>query len=219
MSCRIVTLISGSGSNLQALIDAEAQHELTGASLVGVISNQPNAGGLERAKHAQIPTAVLNHKAFVSRQDYEQALLEKISQWSPDLIVLAGFMRVLTGTFVTPWLGRILNIHPSLLPAYPGLDTHARALAAGDTHHGASIHFVTEALDGGPLIAYGQVPILGSDTAQTLAARVLSIEHQIYPKVVALFAQGRLSYNEGFAMLDGQPISHQGLCWNNGELA
>lgn len=218
MSCRIVVLISGSGSNLQALIDAQQQQQLATGQMVGVLSNQPDAGGLARAKKAGIATAVINHTAFSNRESYDQALLNQMAQWSPDLIVLAGFMRVLTPTFVMPWLGRIINIHPSLLPKYPGLQTHARALAAGDTEHGASVHFVTEALDGGPLIAYGKVPVFPEDSAPELAARVLKIEHMIYPKVVALFTQGRLGYLNGSAQLDGQVISPQGLCWNDGEL-
>jgi len=218
MSCRIVTLISGSGSNLQALIQHQQTGQLGGGELVGVLSNQPNAGGLAHADRAGIPTAVLSHQSFHDRASYDTALLEQIADWSPDLIVLAGFMRILSSTFVTPWLGRLLNIHPSLLPAYPGLNTHARALAAGDLYHGASVHFVTEALDGGPLIAYGKVPIDPQDTPAQLATRVLQIEHQIYPKVVALCAQGRVQYQAGISLLDGKPIPHQGLCWNDGEL-
>lgn len=218
MSCRIVTLISGSGSNLQAFIDAEQKNQLGGAKLVGVISNRLGAGGLARAKQAHIPTSVVGHQSFANRHEYEQALLAQIAQWSPNLIVLAGFMRVLSSTLITPWLGRILNIHPSLLPAYPGLNTHARVLAAGNAYHGASVHFVTETLDGGPVVAYGQVPILTKDTTEKLAARVLAVEHQIYPKTVALFAQGRLAYIQGRARYDGQLLPTRGLCWNEGEL-
>jgi phosphoribosylglycinamide formyltransferase-1 len=218
MSCRIVILISGSGSNLQALIDAQQNDQLSGGRIVGVLSNRADAGGIDRAKRAQIPTAVLSQATFEQRTDYDQALLEIIARWSPDLIVLAGFMRVLSSTFVTPWLGRLINIHPSLLPAFTGLDTHARAIAAGENRHGASVHFVTEALDGGPLIAYGEVPIMEDDSPKRLANRVLAVEHKIYPKVVALFAQNRLGFVEQGVTLDGKLIPKQGLCWNEGEL-
>lgn len=218
MSCRVVVLISGSGSNLQALIDAQHAGLLNDAELVGVLSNRADAGGLARAQHAKIPTIVLPHQSFSERSEYDRALLERIMPWSPHLIVLAGFMRVLTATFVNPWLGRLINIHPSLLPAYPGLNTHARAIAAGDYRHGASVHFVTEALDGGPLIAFGEVPVLPHDSPDELAERVLRIEHKIYPRVVALFAQGRIGYKSHAALLDDHPISQRGLCWNDGEL-
>jgi phosphoribosylglycinamide formyltransferase-1 len=218
MSCRIVTLISGSGSNLQALIDAERADLLGGGHIVGVLSNNADAGGLERAKDAQIPTQVLTHQSFAQRTDYDQALLDLVARWSPDLIVLAGFMRILSARFVTPWLGQLMNIHPSLLPAYPGLNTHSRAIQAGEKRHGASVHFVTEALDGGPLIAFGEVPVMMDDSPESLAARVLKVEHKIYPKVVALFAQGRLGYSQQMAVLDGKIIPNQGLCWNDGEL-
>ena len=206
---RVVVLISGSGSNLQALIDGQSDGSLP-IEIVAVISNKANAYGLERAKQAGITTEVLSHKHFEERASYDQALMRLIDGHNPQLLVLAGFMRILTPQFTQHYLGRTLNIHPSLLPKYPGLHTHRRALEAGDTRHGASIHFVTAELDGGPVILQAQVPILPNDTEDTLAARVLQQEHKIYPQAVRWFAEGRVVLKDGKAVLDGKELGPQG---------
>ena len=202
----IVVLISGSGSNLQALIDAAAKDELD-VEIRAVISNRPNAGGLQRARDAGIPAEVLDHKTFESRETFDQALQKYIDSFEPKLVVLAGFMRLLTDDFVNHYLGRMLNIHPSLLPAYTGLNTHQRALEAGETRHGASVHFVTAELDGGPLILQASVDVQSDDTAEVLAARVLEQEHKIYPLAVQWFAEGRLQLREQHAWLDGTALT------------
>ncbi len=202
---RIVVLISGSGSNLQALINACASHEIQG-SIVAVISNRPEVYGLTRARLAGIETQTLDHKNFADRLSFDQALMELIDTYQPDLVVLAGFMRILTTEFVEHYSGRMLNIHPSLLPAYKGVHTHQRALADQAKVHGASVHFVTAELDDGAVVLQAELPVLAADTAETLAARVLVEEHKIYPKVVAWFCDERLSFNEGFAWLDGQRL-------------
>jgi len=209
---RVVVLISGGGSNLQALIDGQQQNRLA-IRLVAVISNKASAYGLERARQAGIATEVLSHKAYADRASYDQALMALIDSHQPDLLVLAGFMRILTPDFTRHYLGRNLNIHPSLLPKYPGLHTHRRALSAGDQEHGASVHFVTDELDGGPVILQARVPILVGDSEDDLAARVLVQEHQIYPQVVQWFAEGRLQLHAGRACLDGQPIPASGINW------
>ena len=201
MACTIVALISGRGSNLQAIIDA-AQTGAIPARIAAVISNEPNAPGLERARQAGIETRALNHRAFAKRTDFEAELQDNIDAFQPDLLLLAGFMRVLGELFVKHYLGRMLNIHPSLLPKYRGLDTHARALAAGERWHGASVHFVTPELDGGPVVLQGRVPVLSDDTPDSLAARVLTQEHRIYPQAVAWFCEGRLRWQNGQVFLD-----------------
>jgi len=187
----VVVLISGSGSNLQALIN---NAEIQGApfKIAAVISNRPDVMGLQRAGAAGIDTHIIDHKGFSDRESFEQRLIQTIDVYQPSLLVLAGFMRILTNQFVHHYLGRLLNIHPSLLPRFPGLHTHQAALDAGDTNHGASVHFVTEVLDGGPVILQAEVPVLKGDTAEQLAARVLTKEHVIYPMVVNWFAEGRL---------------------------
>lgn len=202
---RIVALISGSGSNLQALINACIAGEIQG-SIVAVISNRPAVYGLERARMAGIEMQTLDHKNFVERAEFDQALMTLIDSYQPNLVVLAGFMRILTTEFVEHYSGRMLNIHPSLLPAYKGVHTHQRALADHAKVHGASVHFVTAELDDGAVVLQAELPILAEDTAETLAARVLVEEHKIYPKVVAWFCAERLSFNEGFAWLDGQRL-------------
>jgi phosphoribosylglycinamide formyltransferase 1 len=197
----VVVLISGDGSNLQALIDAQPQWPYR---IVAVISNEADAGGLERAQRAGIATEVVGHRGFTDRPAYEQALGALIDGYAPGLVVLAGFMRILTGAFVDRYAGRMLNIHPSLLPKFRGLHTHRAALEAREREHGASVHFVTAQLDGGPVIAQAHVPVLPGDHAQTLAARVLAQEHRLYPRVVGWFAQGRLRLSaDGRALLDG----------------
>jgi phosphoribosylglycinamide formyltransferase 1 len=214
---RFAVLISGSGSNLQALIDACAAGRIQG-ELVGVVSNRADAFGLERAKAAGIATQVLSNQEFGDRESYDAALIQLLDGWQPDLLVMAGFMRILTPGFVQHFAGRMLNIHPSLLPKYQGVKTHARAIAAGDTVHGASVHFVTEELDGGPIVLQARVPIFPEDDVTELAARVLSQEHQIYPLVVNWFCQGRLRMEDGQAWLDGNPLSSQGYACEEDEL-
>lgn len=203
----VVVLISGSGSNLQALIDGQAHGELP-IHIRAVMSNRPGVRGLERARDAGIEALVLDHRAFESREAYDAELLARILAFEPDLVVLAGFMRILTPALVAHLRGRMLNIHPSLLPKYPGLHTHQRALEAGDAEHGATVHFVTEELDGGPPIVQARVPVLPDDDADRLAARVLEQEHRLYPLAVRWFAEGRVRLGEdGRTWLDGQPLS------------
>ena len=206
MTCKLLVLISGNGSNLQAIIDACAARAI-GAEIVGVICNVPGAFGLERAKRAGIATAVVDHKAFASRAEFDAALLQTMQQFDADLVVLAGFMRILNAELVNAYAGRMLNIHPSLLPKYPGLHTHQRALDAGDAEHGCTIHFVTADLDGGPLIAQAVCPVLSDDDAARLAQRVHPLEHRLYPEVIAWYASGRLRYREGQAVLDSKPLT------------
>jgi len=205
--CPIVVLISGSGSNLQALIDASADADFT---ISAVLSNRPQAYGLERAARSGITTRVIDHTDYSDRAEFDAALLNAIEDYQPRLVVLAGFMRLLGGEFVRHFAGRIINIHPSLLPKYPGTNTHQRAIDAGDTEHGVSVHFVTEEMDGGPIIAQERVPVLPDDTAEQLAARVLEREHQLYPAVVRWFADGRLQMNDNHALLDDTPLPPQG---------
>lgn len=203
---RIVVLISGGGTNLQALIDAARDAKFPGR-IVGVISNKPEAGGLARAQQATIPNETLDHRTFDSRDSFDQALMTRIDSYQPDLVVLAGFMRILTDDFVRHYRGRMLNIHPSLLPRYPGLHTHRQALAAGDAEHGATVHFVTEELDGGPGVLQTLVPILADDTEASLASRVLKEEHRIYPEVVHWFCSGRLRLGVHGPVLDDQLLA------------
>ncbi|MGJ8694287.1 MAG: phosphoribosylglycinamide formyltransferase [Thalassotalea sp.] len=209
MSSRIVVLISGSGTNLQAIINACKDVNFPG-EVVGVVSNKDDAYGLERAKLENIPQQSLNHINFNSRELYDQALVKVIDMYQPDLVVLAGFMRILTPEFVTHYEGRLINIHPSLLPKYQGLNTHQRAIDAGDTEHGVSVHFVTEELDGGPVILQAKVPIFDGDTAADLANRVHEQEHRIYPLVVKWFGQKRLQMHNSTAILDEQTLSSSG---------
>lgn len=207
--CRVVVLISGSGSNLQALIDGQQSGALD-IVIEAVISNRPNVLGLARAEQAGIATKTLDHKAFDSREAFDQQLARDIDEYQPDLIVLAGFMRILTPEFVRHYLGKMLNIHPSLLPKYQGLHTHRRAIDAGDSEHGVTVHFVTEELDGGPPVIQAIVPILEGDTEESLAKRVQTQEHIIYPKAVQYFASGRLQMNTGKAILDGTALPPSG---------
>jgi len=208
-ACRIVVLISGSGTNLQALIDAQQQGQLP-VHIGCVISNKPGVAGLARADHAGINTEVVDHKRFTEREQFDQQLIDAIDQYQPDLVVLAGFMRILTAGFVRHFQGKMLNIHPSLLPKYQGLHTHKRALEAGDTTHGVTVHFVTEELDGGPPIIQAIVPINQGDTETSLAKRVQAQEHIIYPMAVSWFAQQRLVMEGNKALLDGEPLPPTG---------
>ncbi|HBZ95693.1 MULTISPECIES: phosphoribosylglycinamide formyltransferase [unclassified Pseudomonas] len=209
MPCNVVVLISGSGSNLQALIDSLG-HDGNPARIAAVISNRADAYGLQRAQRAGIATELLDHKQFDGREAFDAALILAIDAHQPDLVVLAGFMRILTPGFVQHYAGRLLNIHPSLLPRHKGLHTHQRALEAGDSEHGCSVHFVTEELDGGPLVVQAVLPVTADDTAESLASRVHQQEHQIYPLAVRWFAEGRLRLGVRGAMLDGQPLPASG---------
>jgi len=203
----IVVLISGRGSNLQSIIDAAAGGELP-IEIRAVISNRPDAAGLERAAQAGIPVAVVDHTAFGNREDFDRALAARIDRYQPGLVVLAGFMRLLTAEFVSHYRGRMLNIHPSLLPDFPGLDTHRRVLEAGCREHGASIHFVTEQMDGGPAVLQARVPVHADDTVDSLAARVLRQEHRIFPLAIRWFAEQRLSLgSDGQIRFDGRLLT------------
>ena len=200
-------LISGNGSNLQAIIDHCTNGSIR-AEVVAVISNVRSAFGLIRAQQASITTHCLDHRDFANRSTFDEALAELVDGFHPDLVVLAGFMRILSPSFVDHFVGRLLNIHPSLLPCYPGLDTHQRAITDGAKEHGASVHFVTHDLDSGPVIIRGRVSMLKHDSPQTLATRVQEVEHRIYPQAVEWIAQGRLALEDGVAMLDGKPLIH-----------
>nr|VFK03414.1 MAG: formyltetrahydrofolate-dependent phosphoribosylglycinamide formyltransferase [Candidatus Kentron sp. H]VFK03631.1 MAG: formyltetrahydrofolate-dependent phosphoribosylglycinamide formyltransferase [Candidatus Kentron sp. H]VFK06387.1 MAG: formyltetrahydrofolate-dependent phosphoribosylglycinamide formyltransferase [Candidatus Kentron sp. H] len=185
----IIVLISGRGSNLQAIIDAA--HRDLPVEIRAVISNQTDAFGLERARRAGIETAVLDHRSFPNRGAFDRALTALVEEYEPGLVVLAGFMRILTPAFVTHFQGRLINIHPALLPQLPGLDTHARAIAQGLREHGATVHFVTEEVDAGPIIRQARVPVLPDDTPETLAARVLEQEHRIFPQAIRQFVENQ----------------------------
>ncbi|CNB76245.1 phosphoribosylglycinamide formyltransferase [Yersinia pseudotuberculosis] len=206
---KIVVLISGQGSNLQALIDAQQQGRISG-KISAVFSNNPAAYGLERAESAGIPHHALDAKAFTDRLSFDLALAQAIDQYQPDLLVLAGYMRILSPEFVKHYAGRMLNIHPSLLPKYPGLHTHRQALENGDQEHGTSVHFVTEELDGGPVILQAKVPIFSDDSEEDVAERVQTQEHSIYPLVVSWFTDGRLAMRGNAAWLDGVRLPLQG---------
>ncbi|NMZ98689.1 phosphoribosylglycinamide formyltransferase [Pseudomonas lundensis] len=208
-TCDVVVLLSGTGSNLQALIDSD-DVKASPATLRAVISNRADAPGLQRAKNAGIDTRVLDHTAFEGREAFDAALIEIIDTFNPHLVVLAGFMRILSADFVRHYQGRLLNIHPSLLPKYKGLHTHQRALEAQDCEHGCSVHFVTEELDGGPLVVQAVIPVESEDTPSSLAQRVHAQEHRIYPLAVRWFAEGRLSLDEQGALLDGQLLPASG---------
>jgi phosphoribosylglycinamide formyltransferase 1 len=197
----IVILISGRGSNMEAIVRA-SQSEAWPARIAAVISNRPGAAGLDFARGHGIPTATLDHKNFPNRDAFDAELVQLIDSFKPDLVVLAGFMRILTGDFVRHYEGRLLNIHPSLLPLFPGLATHEQALEAGVKEHGATVHFVTEALDHGPIVIQASVPVLPDDTADTLAKRVLKQEHIIYPRAVRWFIDNRLSIDQNRVLID-----------------
>ncbi|WP_416140264.1 phosphoribosylglycinamide formyltransferase [Halomonas sp. HK25] len=215
---RVVVLISGSGSNLQALID-EQTHDRLGGEIVAVIANEPAAHGLIRAREAGIDAVVLPHREYDSREAYDGALIKVIERHEPDLIVLAGFMRILTPRFVQRFLGRMLNIHPSLLPDYQGLNTHARALADGVTQHGCSVHFVTEELDGGPVVIQAAVDVAEGETEASLKEKVHVREHLIYPIAVKWCLEGRLQFTPNGATLDGMPLPPQGIRLSHADAA
>ncbi|WP_267257128.1 phosphoribosylglycinamide formyltransferase [Coxiella endosymbiont of Ornithodoros maritimus] len=201
----IVVLISGNGTNLQAII--EAIQKGLAIEIRATISNKADAYGLKRAQQAVIPTHIIPHEDFPSRIDFESKLQKTIDHYEPQLIVLAGFMRKLGKAFVNHYSGRMINIHPSLLPKYTGLNTHERALAAGETEHGVSVYYVTEELDLGPLICQARLSINPQDTPETLKTRVHALEHIIYPKVLSWFATGRLDYHNNQVFLDGKPLT------------
>jgi len=204
---KLVILISGRGSNLKAILDARLAVEIA-----AVISNRPDAAGLDLARSHGIPALALDHRQHASRAEFDSALIEAIDRYQPDLVVLAGYLRILSDGFVAHYAGRLMNIHPSLLPSFPGLDTHARALAAGVKIHGCTVHFVTPTLDHGPIILQAAVAVRCDDTPDTLAARVLAAEHRIYPRAIAWFAEGRLLLqSDGRVNLRGDSGSEQAL--------
>lgn len=207
---RIVVLISGRGTNLAAIIDAVAAGTLP-AELAAVVCNEPDAPGVELARRAGHEATIVHHRDFPGRERFDAALAEAVDRHDPDLVVLAGFMRILTAGFVRRYRGRLVNIHPSLLPDLPGLDTHARAIAAGVEVHGATVHFVTEKLDSGPIIAQARVPVLAGDDPDTLAARVLEREHVILPRTLLWFAERRIALDGDRVLIDGVPaLTHSG---------
>ncbi|MDO6569120.1 phosphoribosylglycinamide formyltransferase [Alteromonas sp. 1_MG-2023] len=208
-STKLCVLISGNGSNLQAIIDNISAEKLD-AEICGVISNRPNAYGLTRAKEAGINAISLDHMTHDSRESYDKALQAEIESLNPDYIVLAGFMRILTPEFVNTFSGKLVNVHPSLLPKYKGLNTHQQAIDNGDEEHGVSVHFVTPELDGGPVIIQSRVPVFEDDTAVDLADRVQEQERRIYPLVLSWFSAGRLKMVNNKAILDEQELPESG---------
>ncbi|MBY6199294.1 phosphoribosylglycinamide formyltransferase [Vibrio hangzhouensis] len=205
----IVVLVSGNGTNLQAIIDA-CESTITNAKVRAVFSNKESAFALERARKAGAEAEFLDPKLSETREAFDAELMRRIDVHKPDLLVLAGYMRILSGEFVRHYMGRMINIHPSLLPKYPGLNTHQRAIDNCDEHHGTSIHFVTEKLDGGPIVLQAKVPVFDDDTIETLEQRVQSQEHKIYPLVVKWFVEDRLVMDGSKAVLDGIELGPQG---------
>ena len=214
MSKRIAVLLSGRGSNFQSILSA-SQSGTLGGDITLVISNRPGAGGLDIARDAGIATALIDHQAYSTREAFDADLAGALESQSPDLIVLAGFMRILTPEFVSRFAGRLMNIHPSLLPLYPGLHTHQRALDAGDAHAGATVHYVTGELDGGPPVLQAKVTVEPDDDADSLAARVLQLEHQIYPQAIAWHLSDRLQFTAGRLTLDGIALPPTGRQWQS----
>ncbi len=206
--CSIVVLISGNGSNLQALID---QRQSRGFEISAVICNEPDAFGLQRAAKAGIPAVVLNHRDYADREQFDQQLIARIDTFAPQLLVLAGYMRILSAGFVQHYHGRILNIHPSLLPAYRGTNTHQRVLDAGELRHGVSVHFVTEELDGGPVVLQVEIPVAASDSKESLARRIAEQEHRVYPEIVSWFCSGRLKMHSNTVSLDNKLLPEFGI--------
>lgn len=206
MSLKIALLISGRGSNLVAIQEAIERGELE-AKIVLVFSNRPTAAGLEAAERLGLATAILDHTAFSTREAFDSELGAILEACQPDLVVLAGFMRIMTAKLVDRFRGRMINIHPSLLPLYPGLNTHQSALDAGDEFHGASVHFVTPDVDGGPVVAQAKIPIRSDDNAESLAAKLLVEEHRLYPRILQWIASGRLQYQGGEISFDGSKLN------------
>jgi len=209
--CNTAILISGSGTNLQAFIDRVADGSLP-LDLSVVLSNRPDAFGLTRAEQAGIGTACIEHQRFPDRVSFDRAVIAELDRYAPDLIILAGFMRILSPEFVAHYAGKVLNIHPALLPAYPGLHTHQRVLDAGEKWHGSTVHFVTEELDGGPRILQGRLPVRASESAAELEARVQTVEHRIYPEAAGWVGAGRVEFRDGCTWIDNlradEPIIH-----------
>ena len=212
----LVVLISGSGSNLQAIIDAIKNNELD-AEIKAVISNRDNAFGLERARKENIKTHVIDHKQFSDRESFDQAMMTIIDPLKPDLVILAGFMRILSDIFIDHYHHRLINIHPSLLPKYKGLNTHQLAIDNHDTIHGASVHYVSHELDSGPVVIQAEIPVLAMDHAQTLAKRVLKEEHIIYPMAIKMHVDGRITFDNNQLNLDNKPLTKP-LLWKNDQL-
>ncbi|GAA0476277.1 MULTISPECIES: phosphoribosylglycinamide formyltransferase [Tatumella] len=209
---RLVILISGTGTNLQAIIDACRSGQLAeAAEIVAVFSNKVTASGLDRARQAGIPAHALTPSDFADRQQFDRQLMKLVDEYSPDLVVLAGYMRILSAEFVQHYAGHMINIHPSLLPAYPGLHTHRQVLENGDKQHGVSVHFVTEQLDGGPVILQAVVPVNNGDTEQQLQDKIRVQEHVIYPQAIQWFLENRLRLKDGLAWLDGTPLPATGI--------
>ncbi|NUG11032.1 phosphoribosylglycinamide formyltransferase [Acinetobacter seifertii] len=200
---KIAVLVSGNGSNLQALIDARLSGQI-----VGVLSNKADAYALERAQNANIATAVISHKDFPSRADFDEAMHQQLMAWQADVVILAGFMRILTANFVDKWQGKMLNIHPSLLPAYKGVNTHQRVLNTGDRLHGCTVHFVTSELDAGQAIAQSAIEVKEHDNVVSLAERVHKLEHFIYPQVAEWLCSGQLTWKNGQAYFRNQILEH-----------
>lgn len=209
----IVVLISGRGSNLQSIIDEQKKGQLD-ITIDAVISNVPDVPGLQRAKKAGIDIHVINHKDFANRKAFDQSLQDCIDRYHPQLVVLAGFMRVLSPAFVAHYQGKLINIHPALLPKFPGLNTHLRAIEAGEEKHGVSVHFVTSEVDGGPVIAQAKVAVKAGDTADTLAARVLEQEHQLYPEVLRWFCENRITLKNNEVYFDDSRLGAEGITIN-----
>ena len=201
--CKTAILISGSGTNLQAFIDAVESGDLD-LDLTVVFSNNPIAFGLERAEKAGIPTACIEHSDFPDRESFDAAVIAELDRFEPDLLILAGFMRILSKSFVLHYAGKILNIHPALLPLYPGLNTHQRVLDAGDQWHGSTVHFVTEELDGGPRILQGRLTVIPGESADELATRVQAVEHKIYPLAASWVGSGKVKFRNGQSWVDGK---------------
>jgi phosphoribosylglycinamide formyltransferase-1 len=199
---RIVVLLSGSGTTLQSMIDVELP-----ANIAAVISNKENAFGLERAKEANIPTQVLEHEHFESREKFDSELQRLIDQHQPDLVVLAGFMRILSNQFVSHYAGRLINIHPSLLPKYKGMHTHQRVMNDGEPLHGSSVHFVNSELDGGPVLLQARLPVLPTDSVESLELRIKTKEHLIYPTAISWFAEGRIKLIDNNIYMDDQKMN------------
>ncbi|WP_171056592.1 phosphoribosylglycinamide formyltransferase [Acinetobacter venetianus] len=202
---KIAVLVSGNGSNLQALIDAQQGKQLSG-QIIGVLSNKADAYALQRAENANIATAVISHKDFPNRESFDEAMHQQLLNWQIDLVILAGFMRILTPNFVSKWQGKMLNIHPSLLPFYKGVNTHQRVLNTGDRLHGCTVHFVTAELDAGQSIAQSVIEVSLNDTAESLAQRIHKLEHFIYPQVAQWICNGQLSWENGKAYFNQKPL-------------
>ncbi len=209
----IVILISGRGSNMEVFLDASDQGRLAGR-IAKVISNRPEALGIATAQKRGVPTAIIDHQKFDTRESFDAALADEVAACSPSVVVLAGFMRILTPVFIERFLGQLVNIHPSLLPKYPGLHTHQRAIEAGDAEAGATVHYVTNELDGGPAILQARVPIHANDDAQALASRILQVEHVIFPEAVNWHLEERAVHTNQGAYLDGELLPPHGALWD-----